>query len=162
MDFQRTIFAVLFDLESYKCASSLKILAFLKLIDFALNIIDQFIVPDYQHIIHKQQQVYSSANKQIRVRIARFQAQFAKFLLNQLEPCFRGLFQSIKRLQDLQIMHMFSDPWHNKLKVVRDLHIYLLLAVWVQECYIYVHLIDFQILNCYFCQKCPQRIILYN
>jgi len=41
------IFAVPFDLESYKCASSLEILAFLELINFALDIIDWFIVPDY-------------------------------------------------------------------------------------------------------------------
>jgi hypothetical protein len=46
VDFQRTIFAVPFDLESYKCASSLKILAFLELIDFALYIINWFTVPN--------------------------------------------------------------------------------------------------------------------
>jgi len=40
MDLYHSIFAVLYDLESYKCASSLKILAFLELIDFVLDIID--------------------------------------------------------------------------------------------------------------------------
>jgi len=34
-------------LESYECASSLEILAFLELINFALNIINWFTVPDY-------------------------------------------------------------------------------------------------------------------